>query len=71
MTISRRDFAGMSAAAISATTLVAFSAEATPMEEKKTSTTSAADDPKERDGILVPEHFVPTPRTISPQAQRF
>ena len=24
-----------------------------------------------RDGILVPEHFVPTPRTISPQAQSF
>jgi len=29
------------------------------------------DFPEEADGMLVPEHFVPTPSTVSPQAQAF
>src|SRR5262249_10892720 len=55
MTVSRRSFSGLSLAALSGGAL-ASAAEAT--EDKQ-------------DGILVPEHFVPTPRSISPQAQAF
>lgn len=34
-------------------------------------TSAEESQPQAADGILVPEHFVPTPRTISPEAQAF
>lgn len=64
MTVSRRQFGAMVAAAgaISATAAKASDGKAQAM----TTPATASDD-----GILVPEHRVPTPRTISPQAQTF
>lgn len=64
MTVSRRQFGAMAVAAgaISATGARASDGKAQAMAGSATSS---------EDGILVPEHLVPTPTTVSPQAQAF
>ncbi len=64
MAISRRGFAGISLGVVTGTALAPFTASATDAGSPG-GTVNAG----QRDGILVPEHFVPTPTTISPQAQ--
>lgn len=64
MTISRRDFGGISMGAMTAAAWGA-SAQSAGAEAAPPAAAAAA----QPDGILVPEHFVPTPTTISPQAQ--
>src|SRR5689334_21302595 len=60
MKVSRRDFAALSVAAAGAALSVPEAALAA----------AAGDTPAAgADGILVPEHFVPTPKSISPAAQ--
>lgn len=63
MTISRRDFGSVSLGAVAGAALASNSVLAAD------SGTSAGRGADQQDGILVPEHFVPTPTTISPQAQ--
>jgi monoterpene epsilon-lactone hydrolase len=67
MTISRRSFAGLSVAAASGTLLSSGPAIAAEPEAGDSAATSTA----KPGGLTVPEHFVPTPKTISPQAQAF
>ena len=66
MTITRRDFSLMVAASVP--TLLAKEAHAAP-QERMTNMTGTSKATQASDGILVPEHFVPTPTTISPEAQ--
>lgn len=59
MSVSRRTFTSMSLGALTGATLASGATKAAEM--------AAAGE--QRDGILVPEHFVPTPTTVSPRAQ--
>jgi acetyl esterase/lipase len=61
MPVSRRSFASLSVSSLAVLGIGDTALAAAPGDSASSS--------EERDGILVPEHFVPTPTTISPQAQ--
>lgn len=67
MAVSRRKFGTMALAAVPAGALYGAAAQAAG--GKAQAMTSSAEPGASQDGILVPEHFVPTPKTVSPQAQ--
>jgi epsilon-lactone hydrolase len=75
--ISRRSFSSLSLGAFATGTLLSTASgadgasDASTTGAAKVGATGISGTQGRRDGVLVPEHFVPTPRTISPQAQAF
>ncbi len=69
MTVSRRRFGALALAAVPASVLCGVAAETSNGKVEAMGGSEAS--PGSDDGILVPEHFVPTPRSVSPQAQAF
>jgi acetyl esterase/lipase len=65
MNLSRRELAALTLTAMSGAAASVTAAEASPLDGSQGSGGAKTD------GLVVPEHFVPTPRTISPQAQAF
>src|SRR5579862_1763140 len=70
MILSRRAFSGWSLV-VAAGSVVFRRIRQTSTASDSEMNTSHTADAAAQDGIQVPAHFVPTPRTISPQAQAF
>lgn len=69
MAISRRELGGASLGAVAGAALASHSVFAADQTTGSSNLGTGGKGVDQRDGILVPEHFVPTPTTISPQAQ--